>query len=62
MLKLAFAEYRAANWQKAKALFQQLNSLAPDDGLYLLYIKRIEYFERNPPAGDWDGVFTHETK
>jgi hypothetical protein len=31
-------------------------------GLIDLYVDRIQRLERAPPAADWDGVFTAETK
>lgn len=44
-------------WQEAKELFQEVQKLIPDDGPSQFFIDRAEKFEKNPPPGDWDGVF-----
>ena len=53
--------YRNMHWDKAldgfKALEQEHNSM-----LYSIYGKRCAAFSANPPAGDWDGVFTFTSK
>lgn len=62
LLGTALATYRAAQWDAAENRFRELDRLAPDDELYSLYLKRIDFFRRNPPGADWDGVFSHTTK
>jgi adenylate cyclase len=32
------------------------------EGLLDAYAERIGWLQKNPPASDWDGVFTAETK
>ena len=54
--------YYQQQWPAAKKLFSQLNSENPQNKLYSLYLQRISEFEQNPPATDWDGVYTHTTK
>lgn len=53
--------YRNMQWDKAidgfKALEQEHNLM-----LYSIYGKRCAAFRANPPAGDWDGVFTFTSK
>ncbi len=54
--------YRARNWADAKMYFIEL---AAEDGerlIYKIYLERIAIFETEPPAKDWDGVFTHTSK
>jgi len=53
-----FRTYRARQWGKARALIEQCRALSGSNPiLYELYLDRIAYFERQPPAEDWDGVF-----
>jgi len=54
--------YRDRNWGKAAAMLDELKRLSPGSRLYALYEERIEYFHRNPPPADWDGVFVFKTK
>ncbi len=54
--------YRSQSWDQAEEMLHRLLEAEPDCYLYKLYLDRIEHFRENPPAADWDGVFTHETK
>ena len=58
----ALARLRASDWQGAAALITQLQADFPDDGLYRLYAARAERYCRTPPAADWDGVTTLDSK
>jgi adenylate cyclase len=61
-LERAMELYRCSCWDEASRLFQQLSEENPTDFLYHVYLERIEYFKKNPPPADWDGVFTHTSK
>lgn len=54
----ALAAYRARDWAQATVLFQQLAACYPDQALYTLYVKRVAALSVDPPATDWDGVYT----
>ena len=57
--------YRAQNWEKAKACLQDGRDNIKDfriAGLFDLYVERIAEYEEEPPAADWDGVFIATTK
>jgi adenylate cyclase len=54
--------YRSQSWDSAEELLNRLMQGEPDSYLYRLYQDRIDHFREQPPAADWDGVFTHETK
>ncbi len=54
--------YRDRVWDSAEREFFLLHQNHPDQKLFSLYMDRIAYFQRNPPANDWDGVFTQLTK
>ena len=55
--------YRAQKWREASLLAGQCAAMdhAPD-GLYALYRERIEAYQIDPPAEDWDGIFIATTK
>jgi class 3 adenylate cyclase len=49
------AAYRARRWDDARQAFRAALKAVPDDGPSMALIKRIDGFEANPPADDWDG-------
>jgi adenylate cyclase len=57
----AVAAYRARHWKEARSTFENLKERT-DQLLYNVYLQRIESFEADPPAENWDGVFEHKTK
>ncbi len=61
-LQEALADYRAQRWSAAEDKFRLLKKKHDDTMLYDIYLKRIGHFRENPPAGEWDGVFTHLLK
>lgn len=54
--------YRRRDWTTMQTALDSLLSAQPDSTLYRLYQSRLAYFRDNPPAEDWDGVFTYLTK
>jgi len=58
----ALAAVRAQRWDEASAILAELRALAPERGLYQLYVERIAYYREHPPGEGWDGVTTFETK
>jgi len=57
----ALALVRAQQWDAAQAALEALQQAAPH-GLYQLYLERIGHYRAQPPAPDWDGVTTFDTK
>lgn len=53
--------YRQQAWNLAEKQLKKLENM-PCKPLYALYAGRIKQFKKSPPAKDWDGVFTHESK
>jgi adenylate cyclase len=53
--------YRSKDWDSAQVLLDKLRQ-ERDELLYNVYLERIGQFRREPPPGDWDGVFEHLTK
>ena len=58
----ALALYRQRQWTIASAQFQQILNEIGADHPCEIYIKRCEYFEKNPPPDDWDGVYVRDVK
>lgn len=55
-------KYREGLWDEAIASFRGVLEIKPDDYPAQLYIDRCEALKENPPAGEWDGVFTMTKK
>jgi adenylate cyclase len=49
--------YRNRQWVEAMTAFGQVRQLKPDDGPSMTFTRRCEIFLKEPPPGDWDGVF-----
>lgn len=58
----ALALYRAQQWQEAIAAIVALQAEGPERIVYSIYLDRIAHFEAEPPAAEWDGVYTHTSK
>jgi adenylate cyclase len=59
------ATYRKQQWDEAKTLIMRCRKLANGfgvDGLYDMYLERIEAYQADPPPSDWDGVYHAESK
>lgn len=56
------AAYRSRRWEDARSCFNAALALVPDDGPSLALLHRIDGFQGNPPAADWDGSWQMEHK
>lgn len=54
--------YRAKDWERARAVFYAVLEVMPDDQPSKIFIERCEYFMKNPPQDNWDGVFNRAEK
>jgi len=54
--------YRGSRWDKAVKSFSETLRLNPEDKLSTMYIERCEVLEKNPPEGEWDGVWRMTSK
>lgn len=54
--------YRNREFEKAKSAFIEVLSISPTDAPSLLFLKRCEFYEKNPPDEEWKGVFKMERK
>jgi adenylate cyclase len=53
---------RRGQWSDARQVLQDLERDDPGRTLYRLYAQRLDRLEAEPPAPDWDGVTTFDTK
>ena len=56
------ALYREREWGRAKAGFGAVLDVVPEDKPSKIYLERCDYFMKNPPPPDWDGVFNRAEK
>jgi adenylate cyclase len=54
--------YRKQEWDKVELQLLSLTKIYPDTKLYKVYAERVEYFRKDSPGADWDGVFVFKTK
>lgn len=54
--------FLSRDWQNGKDIFSRALALNDSDRACRLYLERCEYFLKNPPGDDWDGVWVMETK
>jgi adenylate cyclase len=61
----ALAAYRAQDWKGAESFFKEARALGAPwhlEKLFDLYDARLAAFRAEPPAAEWDGVFTATSK
>ncbi len=58
----ALQHYRQQCWDVAEKQFTHFCQTYPDCLLYKIYAERVRHFTENPPADNWDGVYTFTTK
>jgi adenylate cyclase len=59
------ASYRQQRWDEATSQIERCRKLASGfgvEGLYDMYLERIEAYRADPPAADWTGVYEAESK
>jgi len=57
----AMAAYQEGRFITVQGILSDLNKEQPQQ-LYQVYLERADFFSRNPPAADWDGVFSFTSK
>jgi adenylate cyclase len=58
----ALDAYRSQQWDLAESILRELRAIAPEDGLYGVYLERVAEMKRVPPPADWDGVKKFDSK
>jgi hypothetical protein len=56
------AAYRERRWDDARRAFHAALEAVPNDGPAKTLAGRVENFQANPPAADWDGAWRLEQK
>ena len=56
------AKYRQGEWDEAVICFQNALSVRSGDFSSEMYIRRCRELKKNPPVGEWDGVYTMTKK
>ena len=54
--------YKLMKFAEAREVFARALTACPDDGPSKVYFTRCEYYAKNPPPEDWDGVEVMTTK
>ncbi|MDH4225760.1 MAG: adenylate/guanylate cyclase domain-containing protein, partial [Deltaproteobacteria bacterium] len=54
--------YRAQQWDKAIAQFNEVMKFIPNDPPSKTFIQRCQDYKAAPPPADWDGVFVASSK
>lgn len=54
--------WNEGKWDQAIKLFQAVKKINPNDVAAQLYIDRCNHMKKNPPKGNWDGVWVMKTK
>ncbi|HBQ20865.1 MAG: hypothetical protein A2Z91_08435 [Deltaproteobacteria bacterium GWA2_38_16] len=54
--------YRKTQWAEALEIFETLLKKFPTDGPTKTFLERCKLYGETPPASNWDGVFTMQTK
>ena len=57
--------YRSWNdgkWDQAIKIFNSVKKINPNDKAAQLYLDRCSHMKKNPPKGDWDGVWVMTSK
>jgi len=54
--------YKERDYVAAKAAFKLSLAIEPNDGPSRTYIARCDQYIASPPASNWDGVFTLDSK
>ncbi len=62
LFKKGLSHYLKRDWDSAINYFMQVLAIKEDDGPAQRYLERCHFFKENPPAEDWDGVYTQTTK
>jgi adenylate cyclase len=58
----ALVLYRERKWTEARACFEIILQRVPNDKPCKIYVERCDFFMKNPPPENWDGVFNRREK
>jgi adenylate cyclase len=55
-------KYRRRDFGPARALFEEVLAINPDDKAAQMYAERCDLLAANPPPDDWAGVWVMDSK
>jgi adenylate cyclase len=58
----ALEDYRHERWAAARGAFEDCGKIVPGDGPAGVMLGRVQHFEAQAPAADWDGVWNFDEK
>src|SRR3954466_13506035 len=58
----ALQKYRRRQFGPARALFEEVLQINPEDKAAQLYVERCDLLTQSPPPSDWNGVWVMESK
>ena len=61
-IEAGLAAYRARQWDDARDAFRAALAAVPNDEPSKIFIRRVDDFAANPPAGSWDGAWHFDHK
>lgn len=62
LFEAGLAYYRNKDFTRSMEAMLKVLQLSPQDGPAGVFLERCEHFVNNPPAQEWDGVWTMRTK
>ena len=57
-----YRSWNEGKWDQAVKLFKNVQKINPQDKAAQLYLDRCDHMKKNPPKGDWDGVWVMTSK
>ena len=57
-----YRSWNEGKWDQAVKLFKQVQKINPKDKAAQLYLDRCDHMKKNPPKGEWNGVWVMTTK
>ncbi|MDG0965106.1 MAG: GAF domain-containing protein [Opitutales bacterium] len=57
-----YRSWNEGKWDQAVKLFKNVQKINPQDKAAQLYLDRCEHMKKNPPKGDWNGVWVMTSK
>ena len=54
--------WQEGKWDQSIKLFKEVKKVNPDDKAAQLYLDRCAHMKKNPPKGEWNGVWVMTSK
>jgi adenylate cyclase len=57
-----YRSWTNGKWDQAIKSFKNVQKINPNDKAAKMYLERCDYMKKNPPKGEWSGVWVMKTK